>query len=347
MGQIDQVLVYAQSIPWAIEPQYGQVVAAILQRRAAGEQLTAGEIRSAVGPGKERQAAHLAAADRMTRSTGGLIAVIPFVGVVTQRAGMFGDSSGMVSTEGLVRRLRAAAADPDVGAIVLDVDSPGGGMPGVPEAADAIAAIDKPVVAVANSLMASAAYYLASQAHEVVVSPSSLTGSIGVMALHLDWSGAFEQAGIKPTLVKAGRYKTEGNSYMPLSEEAQQHMQALIDETYGEFVGAVARARGVKPADVRKGFGEGRVVSAKEAVRLGMADRVDTLQGVVERLARGKYPKRRGAQAEAVAPVAADVDAAEDVADDVLVEPAAANAPEPAIELRDDLDLRRRQLDLQ
>ncbi|MGY0779836.1 S49 family peptidase [Azospirillum argentinense] len=85
-------------------------------------------------------------------------------------------------------------------------------------------------------------------------------------------------------LVKAGKFKAEGNPYEPLTEEAQAAMQARVNDYYDMFVKAVARGRGVKPADVRNGFGEGRVVGAAEAVRLGMADRVATFEDTLARM---------------------------------------------------------------
>ncbi|MCC7371633.1 MAG: S49 family peptidase, partial [Chloroflexi bacterium] len=132
---------------------------------------------------------------------------------------------------------------------------------------------------------ASAAYWIASSADEIVVTPSGEVGSIGVFTAHEDISAALEAEGVTVTLISAGKYKTEGNPFEPLSEEARGAIQARVDDYYSMFVRAVARGRGVKPADVRGGFGQGRVVGADEAVRLGMADRVGTMAQTVERLA--------------------------------------------------------------
>jgi hypothetical protein len=131
------------------------------------------------------------------------------------------------------------------------------------------------------ALNASAAYYLSCQATEVVVSPSSLTGSIGVYSAHEDYSAADEKAGVKVTLISAGKYKTEGNMYEPLSDDARSAMQGLVDSFYGKFVKAVARGRGVSQSAVRDGFGQGRVVTAEDAVKFKLADRVDTLDEVL------------------------------------------------------------------
>jgi hypothetical protein len=122
-----------------------------------------------------------------------------------------------------------------------------------------------------------------------VVSPSSLTGSIGVYASHEDESQALDKIGVKVTLISAGKYKVEGNSFEPLGDDARSAMQAMVDEYYGMFTKAVARGRGVKVSDVTGGFGEGRVVTAQQALKLGMADRVATLDQVLS-----KYGVSRG-----------------------------------------------------
>src|SRR5690606_12609791 len=111
-----------------------------------------------------------------------------------------------------------------VGTIVLDVDSPGGGVYGVAEFAEEIykARGQKRIVAVANSMAASAAYWIATAADELVVTPGGEVGSIGVYMLHEDWSGAYEKAGIKPTVIKFGENKAEGIDVEPLSESAQE-----------------------------------------------------------------------------------------------------------------------------
>src|SRR5439155_18801629 len=116
------------------------------------------------------------------------IAVLPIHGVIVPRAGMFSDVSGATSAEGLTARFNSAMADPRVRAIALDLDSPGGAVQGIQELGDAIYAArgTKPIVAVANHLAASAAYWLASQADELVVTPSGEVGSIRVLAVHDD-----------------------------------------------------------------------------------------------------------------------------------------------------------------
>jgi len=120
-------------------------------------------------------------------------------------------------------------------------------------------------------------YWLASQCSELVVTPSGQVGSIGVFAAHEDMSKAAEIAGYKISLVSAGKYKTEANPFEPLSDEARQALQSKVNDFYGDFTKAVARGRGVGVNEVRSGFGEGRMISAQQAVKEKMADRVATL----------------------------------------------------------------------
>ncbi len=188
----------------------------------------------------------------------------------------------------LSKRLQELVADPNVAQIVLDIDSPGGGVEGITEFANQLfqARKHKPIVAVANSLAASAAYWIASQASEIVVTPSGVVGSIGVIAIHQDLSKALEKQGIKPTLITAGKHKGEGNPFEPLSEEAEANIQKRVDDFFSMFVKDVARGRGVKASEVRSGFGQGGVVGAQEAVDLGMADRIASLDDTLMRLTR-------------------------------------------------------------
>jgi signal peptide peptidase SppA len=147
----------------------------------------------------------------------------------------------------------------------------------------------KPIVAVANTEASSAAYWLASQADEFVSTRSGRVGSIGVFAAHEDESAKAEAEGIRTTLVSAGRYKTEGNPFEPLTDEAKAHMQSMVDEYYSMFVTDVAAGRGLTADAVRSGYGEGREVTASTALEVGMIDRVATTEEIVsEMLAAGR-----------------------------------------------------------
>ena len=229
---------------------------------------------------------------------GGGIAIIPVRGTITPRSGMMAMLFGGTSTETLGLQVRAMVADDSIGTIVLDIDSPGGMVAGVTELAATLRAARavKPLIAVANNMAASAAYWIGSQATEFVATPSAIVGSIGVLMEHEDDSGMMEHAGIAVTLISAGTYKTLGNPYEPLSDDARAEIQALVDGAYGMFVADVAAGRGVKANAVRSGYGEGRVLTPAAALEAGMVDRIATLAGVIDRLRpRGQAGRRRAA----------------------------------------------------
>lgn len=276
--------------PWAIMPGKLAVIRDLLAFRMMGGKLTAEEVAERL----DVNADYRAETQRRGGIGGGSTAVIPIIGTIVPRGGMFTESSGAVSVQKLTSQFRAALNDPDVGSIVLDVDSPGGQVGGVEELSAEIfnARGQKPVTAVVNSLAASAAYWIATAADEMVITPSGMAGSIGVYLMHEDVSAAMEKDGVAVSLVSAGRFKTEGNPFEPLTEEARAAMQEMVDGYYNMFISAVARNRGVRATDVRDGFGEGRVVGASQAVALGMADRVGTFSETLSRAAR--RPRRSG-----------------------------------------------------
>lgn len=178
------------------------------------------------------------------------------------------------------------ATDEQVRAIVLDVDSPGGDATGLEALSAEIykARASKPIIAVSNSLNASAAYYLSSAASEVVADPDSLTGSIGTVYEHVDLSEALEREGVKVSYITYGKYKAELAPGQPLTDDAREYLQGITDSYGQDFEKAVARNRGVAPAKVKADFGQGRVFRAKDAKAAGMVDRVASMQEVLAKL---------------------------------------------------------------
>lgn len=260
--------------PWAILPNKLTMLEEIVMRHVTGEKLNAEEIqaRTAIDTPQQRQVNN--------------VAVLPLFGTIFPRAHLVTSMSGGTSAERFGAQLMDLIKNPQIDAVVLDVDSPGGSVPGIDELSKQIfdARGTKPIVAVANHTMASAAYYVASAADEIVVTPSGKVGSIGVFAVHQDVSKALEIEGIKVSVISKGKYKVEGNPYEPLNEEARAVIQESVNNAYEAFVESVARNRGVRVSEVRSGFGEGRMVAARQAVELGMADRVGTLDETINRL---------------------------------------------------------------
>jgi len=285
--------------PWAILPHKLAILEEIVARHVAGEKLDAEEVQARIHGARRPKDRQVKAEAAGARS----VAVLPLFGTIFPRANLMTDVSGATSAERFGAQFAELADDPEIGAIVLDVDSPGGQVNGIEELSRQIFAArgQKPIVAVANHTMASAAYWIGSAADEVIITPSGEVGSIGVFAVHKDISAALEKDGVKVSLISEGKYKVEGNPYEPLAEEARGAIQVRVSEAYDAFIQSVARNRGVTPEDVRNGFGEGRVVGARQAVELGMADRVGTLEETVHRLfsgaAAGTTVPRRSAAA--------------------------------------------------
>ena len=258
---------------WAMHPSYVELFYDILDERAGGERPTKDELKERVGIKRDNEP---------VVEQGG-IAVIPLMGPIMPRAGAMSEMSGARSLHDFRSDFRAAVNEPDVTAIVLQIDSPGGVVSGVPEMAAEIrkARGTKPIIAVADYFAASAAYWIATAADELVVSPSAEVGSVGVYAAHRDHSERLASEGVKTTYIHAGENKVELAPEFPLSDEARAHVQEQVDQTYEMFVSDVAKSRRTTKKDVIANFGGGRMAMAPQAVAAGMADRVATLDEVL------------------------------------------------------------------
>lgn len=279
------ILSAMENTVWPIVPEKMDSICGFLSLVASGLSIDAATLEAIAGDNrKQRTAAPI-----------GSVGVLPVIGVISQRMDLITEFSGGTSTERLGREFDAMIKDPDISAIVMDIDSPGGNYYGTPEIARRIfeARGRKPIVAQVNSMAGSAAYWIASAADEVVVTPSGDLGSVGVLAVHYDMSEANAQEGIKPTYIHYGKYKVEGNSDYPLSAEAQDEIQRRVNEAGETFVAALAKYRGVGQSVVRNQYGQGRMFGANEAIERGMADRVDTLENTINRLIE-KRSKTRG-----------------------------------------------------
>lgn len=263
----DQIINFMNTKAWAIMPDQMEIMMGFLSQRLAGGEVPEFE----------------AATRRTSSRTEGKVVVVPMVGTMTQRANMMTEHSGMLSTDQFGRMIEGLSNDPSVKSIILDIDSPGGSMFGLEELTGKIrqAASNTRVVAVANSLMASAAYYTGSAASKVYAAPGSLVGSIGVISTHIDASKQMEQEGVKYTFVTAGKYKALGNSAEPLSEDTLAYMQGLVDQGYEQFLSAVAQNRKTSKSKVQANYGQGKVLTAKDALSAGMVDGIRTLDEVI------------------------------------------------------------------
>jgi len=263
--------------PWAIQREKLGLLADLLVARAEGEKLVSSEMAAAIS---DARAAEIADVD-------GKVAVIPVYGVLAQKMDFMSAMSGGTSYAVIKKSLHSALAHEDVKAVVLDIDSPGGTVPGTDELATEIRAIrggEKPIIAQVNSLAASAAYWIASAADEIVVTPSGRAGSIGVYTAHDDVSAALEKRGIKRTYISAGKHKVEGNETEPLGKDTLAHVQDGVNRSYQRFVAAVAEGRGTTAGKVEDGYGQGRVYYAESLLDRGMVDRVATREAAAQEL---------------------------------------------------------------
>jgi len=291
MMRYERIARYVAETLWAITSEKMADLLSVLAYRASGQEFTPEEIKARIGDGGGNSGP----------SQDGTVAVVPIRGVIAHRMGGMDESSGGTSTERIGAMLTQIAADPSIKTILYDIDSPGGTVPGVQELAAQMFALRgvKRQVAQVNSMAASAAYWLASQADEIVSIPSGVAGSIGVFAAHEDLSAALEKEGVKVSLISAGKYKVAGNPFEPLSEDERAVLQARVDTAYTQFVKDVARGRGVTPAAVRGGYGEGRVLDAKDAKAAGLIDRIATMDETIARLTTRGRASMAGARAEA------------------------------------------------
>lgn len=269
------ILMAVASEYWAIDEDKFDQIVSFLALQASGEKFSSEELQARISRQTERDVARRE----------GAVAVLPFRGVLANRMSLMSDISGGTSYEGFARTFDAAVSDPEVKAIILDVDSPGGVVSGVDELSQRIfsARGKKPIIAHVNSTGASAAYWAITAADEVILNPSAEVGSIGVMMVHDDISAALEKAGVKRTLIAAGKFKGEGAPFQQLSDEAREFRLQRAEFYYDKFVGRIASNRGVSVSAVKSAFGQGRMVTAEEAVSQKMADGITTLEETIAR----------------------------------------------------------------
>lgn len=265
------ILRWMESEPWAVHPEKMQAVLGFLEAKMRGDINTNAE-----------QWAELEARRTANLGQQGRLHVMGLHGTISHKVGLLTGSGG-TSTAEFEREFNAAMQSDDIATIVVDIDSPGGGVSGVMELSDTIhnARGNKRTVGVVNSSAYSAAYWLGAQFDELVVTPSGGVGSIGVFTMHVDRSKLNEQMGIEVNYIFAGKHKVDGNSDEPLSDDVRSEIQSQVDSYYNDFVDYVARGRGVTTDKVLSDFGQGKTFRAKEAVERGMADRVATFNQVL------------------------------------------------------------------
>jgi signal peptide peptidase SppA len=207
------------------------------------------------------------------------IAVIEISGVLIHRGGWIGESSGQTSYEGITAQIEAAASDPSVRGVALEIDSFGGEVAGVFDLADRIRALRraKPVWAFVAEHAFSAGYALASQASRILLPRTGAVGSIGVVVMHADLSGQLDREGVRVTLIHAGSHKVDGNPYAPLPESVRDDIQSEIDVLRFLFAETVAAGRAGRLSQDAALATEAAIYRGTDAVAAGLADEVTDL----------------------------------------------------------------------
>lgn len=210
------------------------------------------------------------------------------VGWVSIHGPIYHSGSGKVWERGMEqwsRRIRSLSERSEIKAIVLDIDSPGGSVGAVQELHGVIQRVraeqKKPVVALLGDVAASGGYYLASACDKVVAHPGSLLGSIGVIFNTMNVEGLFAKLGLRSDPIKSGRLKDIGSPTRAMTREERELLQALIDDAYGQFLGAVSRGRGI-PEDKLRPLADGRIFTGRQALGLGLVDSLGDSQDAVK-----------------------------------------------------------------
>lgn len=204
----------------------------------------------------------------------GDVAVIPVTGTLVAKLGTARPHCGMQGYDNLRHAFGNAMADPSVRAIAFDCDSPGGEVSGCFDLVDTIFAArgQKPMLAILSEMAASAAYAIASAADAITVPRTGFAGSVGVIAMHVDFSRMLDKEGVTVTLIRHGARKAEGDPYSPLADDVRSRIQAQIDQAGALFIETVARNRGLAPAAVEAWQAE--CFLGPQALALGVVDAI-------------------------------------------------------------------------
>lgn len=216
--------------------------------------------------------------------------------ITKKRVPVFGDKVALVRIEGVIldskktiEQLKRYKEDKSVKAIVIRVDSPGGGVVPSQEIYEEVKKIrekgEKKVVVSMGAMAASGGYYISCPADKIVANPGSITGSIGVIMELANIEGLLEKIGVKSVVVKSGKHKDIGSILRAMSAEEKEMLQRVLDDVHNQFIEAVAKGRGIKE-DVVKGIADGRIFTGKQAKELGLIDEIGNLEDTIKIAAR-------------------------------------------------------------
>lgn len=266
--------------PWAIAPEKLKEIREIYATHMKGEKIDLKPIKAALKSGMSELDA-----ERGYQVDNG-VAIIDIRDVLTKGRTFFSYLFGGTSMREIGEAFDRAMEDPQVHAIILAIDSPGGTVDGTEELSGKIMSArgEKPIVAWADGTMASGAYWIGAAAEKIYISgDTTMVGSIGVVATHVDVSKADERYGEYWTEITAGRYKRIASSHRPLSEEGRAYIQDQVDALYSVFVQSVADMRG-RPVEEILTAADGKIYIGRQAITAGLADGVSGLSELVNNL---------------------------------------------------------------
>lgn len=215
--------------------------------------------------------------------TAGTVAVIPITGAIVSGRVAPGLFSSQTGSEEIIARLRQAAENPGVRAVVLRLNSPGGTAAGAQEIAaevDRLRRSGKKVVASMGDVAASGAYWIACRADKIVANPGTLTGSIGVIMQTQDLRGLYSKLGISTETFKSGPHKDMGSPSRPVTPDERQIFQGMVKDIYDQFIHTVSEGRRME-LDRVKPLADGRVFTGRQAKDLGLVDELGNLRDAV------------------------------------------------------------------
>lgn len=261
---------------WMIVPEKLEQIVELLELKDQGVQLTEEQIAERIAAGRGYGGEPIVETSK--------VAVLNIFGVISQKMNYMMEISGGTSTEMFRRSFHEAINDDSVSAVLINIDSPGGSVPGVPELSREIyeARGKKRIISLVNPSCCSAAYYLGSAADEIVAIPSACDiGSIGAFAIRTESRKADEMAGVTRHVIRSTEFKAAGHPSVEMTDGERQHWESRLMQVHDMFVGDVARNRGISVETVEKNYGSGLSFLAEEALRRGMVDRIATLDEVL------------------------------------------------------------------
>jgi protease IV len=213
-------------------------------------------------------------------STRNAVAIVDIRGTIVSGPGPRRAYASVAYAENVIQDLRAAEQDPDVRAVVIEISSPGGGVVASADIHAEVRAMTKPVVATMVDMGASGAYYIAAGTQRILVRPSTITGSIGVIATFVNADGLFDTLGIEQQVVKTGPHKDQGSLYRPLNEKELEMLQTMLEESLDRFIDAIVEGRDMPEQQVRN-LADGQIMSGRQAIEMGLADEEGRLEDAV------------------------------------------------------------------